>query len=51
MWKIKMHLLRETVLYYSMSKNQYYKERTEKWLTRLYIKTLALKEQGFFVIP
>ena len=28
-----MHLLKETVLYYSMNKNQYYKERTDLWLT------------------
>lgn len=38
-----MHLLKETVLYYnSMNKNQYYKERTDLWLTRLCIKRFSI---------
>jgi hypothetical protein len=41
-WKIKMHLLKEAVLYYSMNKNQYYKERTEIWLTRLCIRRFSI---------
>ncbi len=42
-----MHLLKETVLYYSMNKNQYYKERTDLWLTRLCIKRFSiLREKG-----
>ena len=42
-----MHLLEETVLYNSMNKNHYYKERTEIWLARLHIKRFSiLREKG-----
>jgi len=30
-----MQLLKETVLNYNKNKNQYYKKRTEKWLTNI----------------
>jgi hypothetical protein len=43
-----MHLLRETVLYYSMNKNQYYKERTEDMVNKImYQKIQYFKRKGF----
>jgi len=43
-----MHLLKETVLYYSMNKNQYYKERTEDMVNKImYQKIKYFKRRGF----
>ena len=45
-----MHLLKETFLYYSMNKNQYYKERTSDMVNQImYQKIQYFKRKGFTI--